>query len=133
MPRAPLSPNALRVLERRYLLRDARGGLAEDPAGLFRRVARGVAAAERRLGSPAGRARRAAEWAERFEVAMTSLEFLPNSPCLMNAGTPRPGTKSPLTVSTPFSHLCVACDLLPAPLSSIRSRSAPFLLRVGSE
>ncbi len=88
MPPAALSPNALRVLERRYLLRDARGDLAEDPPGLFRRVARAVAAAERRLGPGKGAARRAAEWAERFEGAMASLEFLPNSPCLMNAGTP---------------------------------------------
>lgn len=80
MARAPLTPNARRVLERRYLLRDADGGLAEDPAGLFRRVARAVASAEGRKAAPA--------WAERFEEAMASLEFLPNSPCLMNAGTP---------------------------------------------
>ena len=80
MARAPLTPNAIRVLERRYLLRDARGALAEDPAGLFRRVARAVASAEPRRTAPA--------WAERFEEAMASLEFLPNSPCLMNAGTP---------------------------------------------
>ncbi len=85
---APLTPNAQRVLERRYLLRDAKGELAEDPAGLFRRVARAVAAAERRLGPERDAARRAAHWAERFERSMTSLEFLPNSPCLMNAGTP---------------------------------------------
>jgi ribonucleoside-diphosphate reductase alpha chain len=88
MPPAALTPNALRVLERRYLLRDARGGLVEDPAGLFRRVARAVAAAERRLGPGKGARRREAEWAARFEGAMASLEFLPNSPCLMNAGTP---------------------------------------------
>ncbi len=88
MPRAALTPNALRVLERRYLLRDGRGGLVEDPAGLFRRVARAVAGAERRLGPSRGRVRRAGEWGERFEEAMASLEFLPNSPCLMNAGTP---------------------------------------------
>jgi ribonucleoside-diphosphate reductase alpha chain len=55
---------------------------------MFRRVARAVAAAERRLGPAKGRAARAAAWAGRFEHAMASLEFLPNSPCLMNAGTP---------------------------------------------
>ena len=77
---AVLSSNALRVLERRYLLRDSRGRLIEEPGQLFRRVARTVAAAEGR--------RRAPQWAERFETAMSSLEFLPNSPCLMNAGTP---------------------------------------------
>jgi len=88
MPRAALTPNARRVLERRYLLRDARGGLAEDPEGLFRRVARAVAKAERPFGPSKGAARREGEWAEKFEDAMASLEFLPNSPCLMNAGTP---------------------------------------------
>jgi ribonucleoside-diphosphate reductase alpha chain len=88
MARAALTPNARRVLERRYLLRDARGELAEDPEGLFRRVARAVARAETRLGPAKGRRARAAHWAGRFEEAMASLEFLPNSPCLMNAGTP---------------------------------------------
>jgi ribonucleoside-diphosphate reductase alpha chain len=88
MAPAPLTPNALRVLERRYLLRDAKGRLVEDPAGLFRRVARAVAAAERRLGPSKGARARADAWAERFEESMASLEFLPNSPCLMNAGTP---------------------------------------------
>lgn len=85
---ATLSPNALRVLERRYLLRDGRGGLAEDPARLFRRVARAVAAAEKGFGPRKGARARAGRWAERFEEALASLEFLPNSPCLMNAGTP---------------------------------------------
>jgi ribonucleoside-diphosphate reductase alpha chain len=88
MPRPALTPNALRVLERRYLLRDGRGRLVEDAEGLFRRVARAVAAAERRLGPPKGARARADAWAGRFEEAMASLEFLPNSPCLMNAGTP---------------------------------------------
>ncbi len=76
---APLTPNALRVLERRYLLRDDAGRVIEDPPGMFRRVARAVARAEPR--------RERARWAARFEEAMSSLEFLPNSPCLMNAGT----------------------------------------------
>ncbi|NMB15906.1 MAG: ribonucleotide-diphosphate reductase subunit alpha, partial [Firmicutes bacterium] len=37
-----LSPNALTVLERRYLRRDEQGELIEDPEGMFRRVARNI-------------------------------------------------------------------------------------------
>ncbi|HEY6101523.1 MAG TPA: ribonucleotide reductase N-terminal alpha domain-containing protein, partial [Anaeromyxobacter sp.] len=73
-----LSNNALHVLERRYLLRDDAGKVVETPEGLFRRVARAVARAE----APAERGRAA----ERFEARMSALEFLPNSPTLMNAG-----------------------------------------------
>ncbi len=73
-----LTDNALHVLERRYLLRDERGAVVESPEGLFRRVARAVAAAE-----PAAERARVAE---RFEARMSALEFLPNSPTLMNAG-----------------------------------------------
>ncbi len=79
-----LTPHALRVLRARYLLRDAKGNLLEDPEGMFRRVARAVAAAELNYGGK----RDAEAWAERFLEAMTSLSFLPNSPTLMNAGTP---------------------------------------------
>jgi ribonucleoside-diphosphate reductase alpha chain len=73
-----LTENALHVLERRYLLRDEGGEVIETPEALFRRVARAVAEAE-----PAEARGR---MAERFEARMASLEFLPNSPTLMNAG-----------------------------------------------
>ncbi|HLK11102.1 MAG TPA: adenosylcobalamin-dependent ribonucleoside-diphosphate reductase [Candidatus Binatia bacterium] len=79
-----LSPNALRVLEARYLRRDASGQVIETPAALLRRVARGVAAAEAAFG-PAGEAER---WEGAFHDLLASLDFLPNSPALMNAGTP---------------------------------------------
>ena len=75
-----LSENARQVLARRYLLRDEAGRPLETPAELFRRVARGVAAAE----PLEARGR----WAEVFEARMAALEFLPNSPTLMNAGRP---------------------------------------------
>ncbi|MBM3249659.1 MAG: adenosylcobalamin-dependent ribonucleoside-diphosphate reductase [Candidatus Omnitrophica bacterium] len=79
-----LTVNALKVLERRYLLKDDRRRVIETPDGLFRRVARHVAGAQdnfrRRTVS-----RREAE--ERFFGMMRSLEFMPNSPTLMNAGT----------------------------------------------
>jgi ribonucleoside-diphosphate reductase alpha chain len=73
-----LGDNARRVLERRYLLRDDAGALVEGPDGMFRRVAAAVAEAE-----PPGER---GAWAERFEARMAALEFLPNSPTLMNAG-----------------------------------------------
>ncbi|MGE0462158.1 MAG: adenosylcobalamin-dependent ribonucleoside-diphosphate reductase [Vicinamibacterales bacterium] len=79
-----LSPNALRVLEARYLLRDSQRQLIETPAELFARVARAVAEAEVAFGDPAG----SACWAERFRALLARGDFLPNSPTLMNAGTP---------------------------------------------
>ncbi len=79
-----LGPHALAVLEKRFLLRDESGQLAEDPEGLFRRVARAIAAPDEIYGD----FRR--EESERvFHDLMRSLRFLPNSPTLMNAGTPR--------------------------------------------
>lgn len=79
-----LSEHALAVLEKRFLMRDERGQLIEDPAGLFRRVARAIAAVD----DVAGGFRRE-ESEEIFHELMTSLKFLPNSPTLMNAGAPR--------------------------------------------
>jgi len=79
----PLTDNAHRVLEARYLRRDSHGDLVETPGELFRRVAAAVAAAEDTWGAPGGRAR----WEPCFEAMMSGLEFLPNSPTLMNAGT----------------------------------------------
>ncbi|MEW6681299.1 MAG: adenosylcobalamin-dependent ribonucleoside-diphosphate reductase [Nitrospirota bacterium] len=84
-----LSPNAIEVLRTRYLRRGPDGTVEETPEALFRRVARAIASAEQRFGSAA----LAAEWEERFHAAMANLEFLPNSPTLMNAGRP-PGQLS---------------------------------------
>jgi ribonucleoside-diphosphate reductase alpha chain len=76
----PLTPNALTVLLRRYLKKDAQGRPSERPAALFRRVARAVAAADARYG-------RDPDVAEaEFYRLMTRLELMPNSPTLMNAG-----------------------------------------------
>jgi ribonucleoside-diphosphate reductase alpha chain len=79
-----LSENAQRVLEARYLRRDAQGKVSETPDQLFARVARAIAHAELLLGNR----EQAARWEERFYRLLTSLDFLPNSPTLMNAGTP---------------------------------------------
>jgi len=79
-----LSPAAIRVLQARYLRRDADGRVVETPEALFHRVARAVAQAELLLGG----AREADRWQEAFHGALRALDFLPNSPALMNAGTP---------------------------------------------
>jgi len=77
-----LSLAAVTVLGERYLLRDDRGRPAESTGEMMDRVASCVAAAEEsfRRGS-------SAMWAERFSAVLRNLEFLPNSPTLMNAGT----------------------------------------------
>jgi ribonucleoside-diphosphate reductase alpha chain len=77
-----LSRNALTVLKRRYLKRDQEGHILEDPADMFRRVAEAVAGAENLFESQVD----IAALADEFYDAMTRLEFLPNSPTLMNAG-----------------------------------------------
>nr|MBP7216117.1 vitamin B12-dependent ribonucleotide reductase [Candidatus Omnitrophota bacterium] len=78
-----LSENAMRVLERRYLMKDAQGKIVETPEAMFRRVAKAIASADSAYGKNAEQIR-ALE--DSFYRAMTCLEFLPNSPCLMNAG-----------------------------------------------
>lgn len=84
LPATALSAHARAVLEKRFLLRDDTGVLAEDPDGLFRRVAHAIAAVDALHGD-----HRREESEEVFVDLMTSLRFLPNSPTLMNAGTPR--------------------------------------------
>jgi ribonucleoside-diphosphate reductase alpha chain len=77
-----LSRNALTVLERRYLKRDREGKILETPAQMFRRVADSIAAAEKIFSAKAD----IAKLADQFYKMMAALEFLPNSPTLMNAG-----------------------------------------------
>lgn len=78
-----LNPNALRVLEKRYLKKNEEGRVVETPEELFRRVARHVAGADALYGLPEGEIIRTEE---DFYNIMTSFYFLPNSPTLMNAG-----------------------------------------------
>ncbi len=68
-----LSVNAVRVLERRYLLKDEHGNVTETPLRLLRRIAKAVAL------DP--------ESEDEFFNMLVNLEFLPNTPTLMNAGT----------------------------------------------
>lgn len=83
---APLVPeltkNAITVLERRYLKRDKEGKVLEAPVQMFRRVADTIAAADGKFSEKED----TAAIAEEFYRMMTQLEFLPNSPTLMNAG-----------------------------------------------
>jgi len=78
-----LSPNSLKVLQKRYLRKDEDGNAIEQPSDMFVRVAENIASAERSWGADDARV---AEVARDFYDLMTSLEFLPNSPTLMNAG-----------------------------------------------
>ncbi|MBN2494942.1 MAG: vitamin B12-dependent ribonucleotide reductase [Deltaproteobacteria bacterium] len=77
-----LGENAIRVLERRYLKRDLEGRVLERPKDMFARVARAIAVADAEFDPRAD----VEATARRFYAAMTSLDFLPNSPTLMNAG-----------------------------------------------
>jgi len=77
-----LTDNALTVLEKRYLKKDDSGKIIETPEELFFRVAENIAHAEKLFSegeSPD-------IWTEKFYNVMADLDFLPNSPTLMNAG-----------------------------------------------
>jgi ribonucleoside-diphosphate reductase alpha chain len=78
-----LTDNAQVVLKRRYLSKDREGNVLEDPEGMFRRVAHNLSQSDLLYGvSEVGRR----ETEQRFYEVMRRLEFLPNSPTLMNAG-----------------------------------------------
>ena len=78
-----LTPNAVKVLEKRYLKKNEEGKVVETPEELFRRVAKSIASADLQYGkSPEDIV--ASE--NDFYSMLTSLAFLPNSPTLMNAG-----------------------------------------------
>jgi len=79
-----LSKNAATVLEKRYLRRDATGKVLETAADMFRRVADTIAASDKKFDKKAD----VSALSDTFYSMMTSFEFLPNSPTLMNAGRP---------------------------------------------
>lgn len=78
-----LTENAVRVLRARYLEKNEAGVCTETPDDLFERVAATVARVEKTYG---GDASTEAEWKGKFKRLMTSCQFMPNSPTLMNAG-----------------------------------------------
>jgi len=83
MAAAHLTQNARRVLESRYLRRGDDRRIVETPEELFGRVAKAVAQAELSWGGEHD----VDAWEARFRTLLTALDFLPNSPTLMNAGT----------------------------------------------
>ena len=77
-----LSKNAVTVLEKRYLRKDQSGRVIESAADMFRRVAEAIAHADKKFNNDAD----TSALADQFYALMAGLEFLPNSPTLMNAG-----------------------------------------------
>ncbi len=80
-----LSENALAVLKSRYLKKDDKGKVQETPSQMFQRVAANIAAAEE-IYKPEISEEEQFKVEEEFYQTMASLEFMPNSPTLMNAG-----------------------------------------------
>ncbi|MBT3940575.1 vitamin B12-dependent ribonucleotide reductase, partial [Candidatus Woesearchaeota archaeon] len=75
-----LPENSLSVLTHRYLLRDDHGKVNETPEQLFRRVAKNISLADKSYGQDPKTAE------QEFYKIMSTLDFMPNSPTLMNAG-----------------------------------------------
>lgn len=78
-----LSDNSLRVLEKRYLKKDENGKVIETPREMFSRVAKAISTADRIYKKPE---EEIAALEKKFYEMMSNLEFMPNSPTLMNAG-----------------------------------------------
>jgi len=83
MTNSELGVNTIQVLQRRYLLRNEKDQIIETPTDLFRRVAKAIALAELNYGPKVD----VKKIEDEFFTAMSNLEFLPNTPTLMNAGT----------------------------------------------
>lgn len=81
---AVISDNARVVLDKRYLQKNDSGEIIESPEGMFRRVAKALAAPEFKYEKTPSEV---AAIEESFFEMMASLEYLPNSPTMMNAGT----------------------------------------------
>ncbi len=77
-----LTENARTVLKKRYLKKDHNENSGENPEDMFKRVAENIAEAEKLYDKEASVSRTA----EEFYNLMISLDFMPNSPTLMNAG-----------------------------------------------
>ena len=77
-----LTKNALTILKKRYLKKDLQGKIIETPDQMLLRVARQIAKADR-IYNPKTLIHKTEKT---FYEMMAQLEFLPNSPTLMNAG-----------------------------------------------
>jgi ribonucleoside-diphosphate reductase alpha chain len=80
-----LTVNSLKVLERRYLKKDENGKVDETAEELFWRVAEVISSADKNYGATESETKKTTE---EFYEMMAKLEFMPNSPTLMNAGRP---------------------------------------------
>ncbi len=80
-----MTVNSIKVLERRYLKKDKNGKVEETPEQLFWRVAEVISSADKNYGATESEIKKATE---EFYEMMAKLEFMPNSPTLMNAGRP---------------------------------------------
>jgi len=78
-----ISENCLKVLEKRYLIKDKDGKVIETPEGMFRRISRYIAKADKLYGANSQEIKGTEN---KFYEAMSNFEFMPNSPTLMNAG-----------------------------------------------
>ncbi|MDD5542238.1 MAG: vitamin B12-dependent ribonucleotide reductase [Acidobacteriia bacterium] len=78
-----LSDNAIKVLERRYLIKDPDCRVVETPAEMFMRVAENLSQAELQYGATE---EQRLEMQNQFYSMMAQLDFIPNSPTMMNAG-----------------------------------------------
>lgn len=86
---SPLSENARTVMERRIVARDGNGDPVETPDQCFRRVANNIAGAEHDYFGGSNELDATNHYvmiANKFYHMMASLDFLPNSPTLVNAG-----------------------------------------------
>ncbi len=79
-----LTKNAIKILESRYLSKDEEGKVIETPEEMFRRVAYTIAQADIKYFNE----EEVKKTEDEFYTMMANLEFLPNSPTLMNAGRP---------------------------------------------
>ncbi|WP_041341200.1 adenosylcobalamin-dependent ribonucleoside-diphosphate reductase [Dehalococcoides mccartyi] len=134
-----ISPNGLRVLEKRYLRRNGDNQLTETPEYLFRRVAKSIASAEQIYDSNIDL--NAVE--EEFFRVMANLEFLPNSPALLNAGSNCEQLSSCFVLPVPDSleeifnclktatAICKNGGGLGFNFSNIRPKGSPVNSRVG--
>ncbi|MCF7872994.1 MAG: vitamin B12-dependent ribonucleotide reductase, partial [Candidatus Omnitrophica bacterium] len=77
------SENAIVVLKRRYLKKDDQGQIIETPEQMLRRVAKAMSSVEQKYGANQQEIKNLENV---FFQAMKNLEFMPNSPTLMNAG-----------------------------------------------
>ncbi|MFH1359967.1 MAG: vitamin B12-dependent ribonucleotide reductase [Candidatus Omnitrophota bacterium] len=80
-----ISENAFKVLEKRYLKKDSEGKVVESPEEMLQRVAHAIAQVDKAYGLDEKAVR---QTEKDFYQIMSRLDFIPNSPTLMNAGRP---------------------------------------------